>query len=195
MGFLREHLPPWLQERLALVTPTRVRDWVVGRAYAGAVDWATTPGFALPTGGEGFIRVNMAGREAKGWVERGSELHRRYLDAVREGFLSLTRVENGEPLADAVILPAERFPGPRADYLPDVAVTWRPGGPATAVRSDRLGEFRGRLKTGRDGNHRPVAFAAVAGPATQSRQAQSMTSIVDLAQLVRDLAMDRGAPA
>jgi predicted AlkP superfamily phosphohydrolase/phosphomutase len=195
MGVLREHLPAPLQERLAMAVPARVRDWVVGRAYAGALDWKTTPGFALPTGGEGFIRVNMAGREAKGWVERGSELHRRYLDAVREGFLSLTRVETGEALANEVIVPAERFPGPRADYLPDIAVTWRPGGPATAVRSDRLGEFHGRLKTGRDGNHRPVAFAAVAGPAAHSRQAQSMQSVVDLALVVKDLALDRGAPA
>jgi predicted AlkP superfamily phosphohydrolase/phosphomutase len=163
----------------------------VGRAYAGALDWATTPGFALPTGGEGFIRVNLAGREAKGWVERGSALHRRYLDSVREGFLSLKRAGTGEPLADEVIVPAERFPGPRADYLPDISVTWRPGGPATAVHSERLGDFTGRLKTGRDGNHRAVAFATVAGPARESRQAQSMASIVDLAGLVRDLAVGR----
>lgn len=191
MGLLREYLPPAVQERVALVMPTKVRDWVVGRAYAGAVDWATTPGFALPTGGEGFIRVNLAGREAKGWVERGSEVHRRYLDAVREGFLSLNRAGTGEPLASEVIFPAERFPGPRADYLPDVSITWRPGGPATSVHSDRLGDFTGRLKTGRDGNHRAVAFATVAGPARESRQAQSMASIVDLAGLVRDLAVGR----
>jgi predicted AlkP superfamily phosphohydrolase/phosphomutase len=195
MGLLREHLPAAVQERLALVVPTSVRDWVVGRAYAGALDWAKTPGFALPTGGEGFIRVNLAGREAKGWVDRGSALHRRYLDSVREGFLSLKRAGTGEPLANEVIIPAERFPGPRADYLPDISVTWRPGGPATSVHSDRLGDFTGRLKTGRDGNHRAVAFATVTGPARESRQAQSMVSIVDLANLARDLATDRSAQA
>jgi predicted AlkP superfamily phosphohydrolase/phosphomutase len=195
MGLLRQRLPAPLQERLALAVPTRVRDWVVGRAFTGALDWRRTPGFALPTGGEGYIRVNLAGREAEGCLETGSAEHRRYLDAVREGFLSLRRAETGEPLADAVNVPAERFPGPRADYLPDISVAWRPGGPATAVHSERLGDFTGRLKTGRDGNHRAVAFAAVAGPAATSRQAQSMVSIVDLAHLARDLAINRSAPA
>jgi hypothetical protein len=45
------------------------------------------------------------------------------------------------------------------------------------------------LKTGRGGNHRALAFAAVAGPARGSRRAESVGTIVDLADLVRDLAV------
>lgn len=186
MALLRDRLPAPLQERVAMAVPARVRDWVVGRAYAGALDWRSTPGFALPTGGEGYIRLNLAGREAQGFLERGSALHRRYLDSVRDGFLSLRNAATGEPLVEAITDTAERFPGPRSGNLPDLSITWRPGRPATAVHSDRLGTFRGRLKTGRDGNHRAVAFAAVAGPAGRSRQAQSMESIVDLGAFVRD---------
>ncbi|HEY6065938.1 MAG TPA: alkaline phosphatase family protein [Thermoanaerobaculia bacterium] len=195
MGMLRDRLPAVVQERLALLVPASVRDWVVAHAYAGALDWPRTPGFALPTGGEGYIRVNLAGREAGGWIERGSAEHRRYLSDVEDGFRSLRRAGTDEPLVDEVTLLAERFPGPRSDYLPDLAISWRSGGPATEVHSDRLGDFSGRLKTGRGGNHRGVAFAAVAGPAARSRQAQSMTSIVDLAHFVRDLSIDRSAPA
>jgi hypothetical protein len=189
MGLLREYLPAALQERVAMAVPARVRDWVVGRAYAGALDWGRTPGFALPTGGEGYIRANVVGREAEGYLEPGSALYRQYLDSVREGFLSLRHAATGKPLVDEIIVPAERFPGPRGGYLPDLSVTWRPGGPATAVRSDRLGDFSGRLKTGRDGNHRAVAFAAVAGPARESRRAASLENIVDLAGLVQDVAV------
>jgi len=195
MALLRDRLPAPLQERVAMAVPTWVRDWVVGRAYAGALDWRSTPGFALPTGGEGYIRLNLAGREAHGFLEPGSAPHRRYVDAIRDGFLSLRGAATGEPLVEAITDTAERFPGPRSGNLPDFSVTWRPGGPATVVHSERLGTFRGRLKTGRDGNHRAVAFAAVAGPAARSRQAQSMGSIVDLAQLARELAVARGAPA
>jgi predicted AlkP superfamily phosphohydrolase/phosphomutase len=194
MALLRDRLPAPLQERVAMAVPARVRDWVVGRAYAGALDWRSTPGFALPTGGEGYIRLNLAGREAEGFLEQGSAPHRRYVDFIREGFLSLRNAATGEPLVDAITDTAERFPGPRSGNLPDFSVTWRPGRPATVVHSDRLGTFRGRLKTGRDGNHRGVAFAAVTGPAARSRQAQSMDSIVDLAQLVRDLAVACSAP-
>jgi predicted AlkP superfamily phosphohydrolase/phosphomutase len=195
MAYLRDRLPAPLQERVAMAVPVSVRDWVVGRAHAGSLDWRSTPGFALPTGGEGYIRLNLSGREARGFLEPGSAPHRRYVDSIRESFLSLRNAATGEPLVDAITDTAERFPGPRSGNLPDFSVTWRPGGPATLVHSERLGTFRGRLRTGRDGNHRAVAFAAVAGPAARSRQAQSLDSIVGLAQLVRDLAVARSAPA
>jgi len=191
MALLRDRLPAPIQERVAMAVPAKVRDWVVGRAFAGALDWRTTPGFALPTGAEGYIRVNLAGREAEGWLEPGSALHRRYLDSVREGFLSLRHAVTREPLVAAITSTAERFPGPRSGYLPDFSVTWRPGGPATVAHSEKLGTFRGRLKTGRDGNHRAVAFAAVAGPARESRRTQSLASIVDFGVFVRDLAVGR----
>lgn len=190
MAALRDKVPAALQERIALVVPVAIRDWVVARAYEGGIDWSTTPGFVVPTGGEGFVRVNLRGREAAGWVEPGSAEHRRYLDFVREGFLSL-RKPSGEPLVAAITAPAERFPGPRSGYLPDLSVTWRPGGPATDVRSETLGNFSGRLKTGRPGNHRPVAFAAISGPAAASPRAASLGSVVDLGEFVRDLVTAR----
>ena len=186
MARLRDKLPAGLQERIALAVPVRFRDWVVAHAYEGGIDWSTTPGFVVPTGGEGFVRVNLAGREAEGWIQPGSSEHRRYLDSVREGFLSL-RKANGEPLVEAITAPAERFPGPRSQYLPDLSVTWRPGGPATDVRSDTLGKFSADLKTGRPGNHRPVAFAAISGPAAANRRAASLGTIIDLGQFVRDV--------
>ena len=178
-----------------MAVPAKVRDWVVGRAYAGALDWRSTPGFVLPTGGEGYIRLNLAGREAQGILEPGGGPHRRYVDSIREGFLSLHNGSTGEPLVEAITDMAERFPGPRSGNLPDFSVTWRPGRPTTVVHSDQLGTFRGRLKTGRDGNHRAVAFAAIAGPAARSPQAQSIASIVDLAQLTQALAVASSVPA
>jgi predicted AlkP superfamily phosphohydrolase/phosphomutase len=190
MAILRDRLPAPVQERIALAVPVSVRDWVVGRAYTGAVDWRETPGFALPTGGEGYIRANVAGREAQGYLEPDSARHRAYLDAVGEGFLSLRHAATGEPLVEDVKIPAARFPGPRSQFLPDLSITWRPGGPATEVRSETLGTFRGRLKTGRDGNHRAVAFAAVAGPGRDSARAGAMENVIDLAALVRKLATD-----
>lgn len=189
MGRLRERVPAPLQEAVALRVPGRVRDWVVGRAFTGGLDWRRTPGFALPTGGEGYVRFNVAGREAEGWLARDSAPYRRYVESVREGFLSLRNGSTGDPLVDSVTVPGEVFPGPRSDYLPDVAIGWRHGEPATAAVSERLGTFTARLKTGRGGNHRSLAFAAIAGPARDSPRVSSLTTIVDLAGLVRDLAV------
>jgi predicted AlkP superfamily phosphohydrolase/phosphomutase len=195
MRLLRERLPAPLQERVALAVPERVRDWVIDRAHRGALDWDRTPGFALPTGGEGYVRFNIAGRESQGCLPKSGVLHQRYVDAVREGFRSLREADTGEPVVEEVTVISDKFPGPRSRYLPDLSIAWRSGTPATSVHSEELGSFAGRLKTGRGGNHRAVAFAAVAGPAATSRQAQSMASIVDLAHLTRDLAINRSAPA
>ena len=192
MGRLRETLPASFQEAVARRVPVQVRDWVVGRAYTGGLDWSRTPGFALPTGGEGYVRLNVAGREAGGWLARGSAEYRRYLDSVREGFLSLRDAATGDPLVGSVTMPPEVFPGPRSDYLPDIAIGWRPGEPATAAVSEKLGTFTARLKTGRGGNHRALAFAAIDGPARSSPRSGSLATIVDLAGLVCDLAVGAG---
>jgi predicted AlkP superfamily phosphohydrolase/phosphomutase len=186
---LRERLPASIQERVALATPVGLRQWLVGRSYGSTVDWSSTPGFALPTAGQGYVRLNVVGREAQGCLARGSPPYSRYLESVREGFLSLRDAETREPLVESISAPGERFPGPRSEYLPDLSIAWRLVAPATAVHSERLGTFTGRLKTGRGGNHRPVAFAAVSGPARESPRAASLRTIVDLAALVRDLAI------
>lgn len=186
MRTLRGALPAALQERVALAVPEPLRDWVIGRAFTGGVAWSRTPGFALPTGGEGYVRLNLVGRERTGCLPHGAEAHRRYLAALEEGFRSFHDADTGEPLVREVHHPTDDFPGPRSTHLPDVAIGWRPARPATTIRSERLGTLTGRLATGRSGNHRPSAFAAVAGPARTSPRAAALGTIVDLARFVRD---------
>lgn len=188
-GLLRERLPASIQERVALAIPVGLRQWLVGRSYAGTGEWRNTPGFALPTAGQGYIRLNVVGRESQGCLAPGSAPYSRYLEAVREGFLSLRDAETREPLVESISAPGERYPGPRSEYLPDLSIAWRGVAPATSAYSERLGTFTGRLKTGRGGNHRPVAFAAVSGPARAFPGAASLRTITGLAELVRDLAI------
>jgi hypothetical protein len=88
-------------------------------------------------------------------------------------------------LVEDVFLSSDAFAGLRRDHLPDVAIAWRPDQPVTEVRSDRLGTLTGRLATGRGGNHRPSAFAAITGPAHTSRRVQSLRTILDLSHFVQ----------
>ena len=62
MRALRAAVPAGLQKTLAKNLPDAVRDWVVRRSYCGGLDWEKTPGFALLSSGEGYLRYNLAGR-------------------------------------------------------------------------------------------------------------------------------------
>jgi predicted AlkP superfamily phosphohydrolase/phosphomutase len=193
MRVLREHVPAQLQEVVARSVPEAVRDWVTSRAFGGGLDWSRTSGLVLPSGSEGFIRCNLAGREKQGMLPQDSQLHRCFLDWVKESFLALKVIGTDTHLVKEVIFPAELYPGPRGHYLPDIVVLWHHLRPATGAYSDRLGSFAGELATGRGGNHRPDGFAVVVGKKPEPGQAPPLEHIVDLSRFVRSLLVSTGS--
>ncbi len=185
MRFLRERLPAKLQETVATSVPENIRDWVTSKQFGGGYDWSRTPGIALPSGAEGFVRCNLVDRESQGLLVQGSELHRRYLEYVRKEFLALRISGTNTPLVKNVIFPTEIFNGPRSQFLPDVAVLWQDNTPATEIYSDSLGHFGGQLATGRGGNHKPFGFAVLFGGIPKPVKARSIEDITDFSWFVR----------
>jgi predicted AlkP superfamily phosphohydrolase/phosphomutase len=155
---LREKLPAQLQQRIARHVPQLVRDWVVNRAFTGGMDWQHTPVFLVLSGGQGYLRFNIQGREKRGWLIAGSEQHRQLKTLVKETFSSLLDVHSGKPLVRRILDIEELYPGPFTSYLPDLSIIWNDLPPAREIHSPTLGNFSGRINTGRGGNHRPKAF-------------------------------------
>ena len=184
MRMLRESLPPGLQTKIAETVPEPTRDWVVSREFTGGLNWTKTPGFAMPTGGEAFIRFNVKGRERRGILEVGSERYAAYRDWVTRCFHSLRLKDTGEEVVYRVYDISDEFPGERRDRLPDLVVTWNNLPPATELGSDLLGTFHAELKTGRTGNHRADGFAIVGGHVPERVHGHPLTDIQDLSQFV-----------
>ena len=69
VAILRATVPLGIQLAIADRVPDSVRDWVVKHTYLGRTDWAKTPAFAVPSGSEGFVRLNLVGREANGVLD------------------------------------------------------------------------------------------------------------------------------
>jgi predicted AlkP superfamily phosphohydrolase/phosphomutase len=157
MRYLRGALPARLQNAVAQAVPVGVRDWVVSRAVAGGYDWGRTPGFALLADSNGYVRLNLVGRERDGCLDT-PELRGRYAHWLRDRFLGLRVGAAGEPLVREVVATRSVFPGTRCDFLPDFVVTWEDAAPATCVQSEALGTIEARLETGRSGNHRHAGF-------------------------------------
>ena len=181
MRALRTAVPPRLQSLAAQALPNAVRDWVVRRTYSGGLDWSKTPGFAVLTSGEGYLRYNLAGRESRGSLEPNSAEFERYESLLKECLLGLEDATSGEQIVQDIVS-GDDVAGPRRRYLPDLVVRWREVRPATEIRSEELGCFRARLATGRTGEHRPGGFAVVLG---NPRGVKPIEHIVDFADFVR----------
>jgi predicted AlkP superfamily phosphohydrolase/phosphomutase len=179
---LRERVPAAIQNRIARLVPVSVRDEVVNRSVVGGHDWARTSGFDLSADMNGYLRLNVRGREREGTLERDGDVLPLYVAWVRECFESLRIAGTGEPLVGAVHSTKELFPGPRVDHLPDLVVTWSGSRPTERIESPLIGAVSAKLATGRSGNHRRDGFCAVSVPGLEARP---LTDGRDLAKLVR----------
>jgi len=161
VGWLRKKVPSGLQNAIGETAPDWVRQWVVEREIVGGIDWSRTPGFALRTDVRAELRLNLAGRETKGWLEAGSPLYRAYVESLQRAFLGLKDVDTGNLLVDEVVSIPELFPGERSHALPDFAITWRPAPLARRVISPEIGELEVRPSGARGGDHTDFGFVAV----------------------------------
>jgi predicted AlkP superfamily phosphohydrolase/phosphomutase len=174
---VKARLPLALQDRLTAY-------WSMGRRR-----WAETRAFCLVSDLQGYVRINLRGREARGIVEPGTE-YDRLLEEIRTGIGSFVDVESGEPVAQRVTRTDQLYPpGERRHLLPDLIVRWSrtPAAPQRRIVSPRFGtidrELPRKNPNGRAGNHRPEGFLIVAGAGVHPGPLPS-ADILDLAPTI-----------
>jgi len=154
---LRDLLPKDFRKALARRLPTSLRDKLAQRVDTADIDWSRTRAFCLPTDLEGYIRINLRGREPEGIVEPGDE----YRAVCRELADSLRRLRNpatGRNAVREVVVTGDRLAGPRMDQLPDLIVCWSDEARISALESDAIGTVSGTSPDGRTGTHRAPGF-------------------------------------
>jgi predicted AlkP superfamily phosphohydrolase/phosphomutase len=181
---LRERVPPSLQNFVAHRVPVAVRDAVINRSIVAGHDWRNTPGFDLLSDLNGYLRLNVRGRESKGAFDPNGEPLARYVDWLRDCFASLRILESDEALVAEVHLTSETFPGPRVDYLPDIVVRWTGHAPVSRIESAILGPVTAELATGRSGNHHREGFCVVS---VAGEEPSTLGDGIGLASFVRGL--------
>lgn len=153
---LREALLPYYRSAIGAAPP---------------LDWTSTRVFRLPSVGNSYLRVNLAGRDPAGIVSPGTE-YDALLSEISAQFLALVNPETGEQVVEDIYFPATQFRGPRAMDLPDVAIVWNSRNPIDGVASNVIGAIAGRQQSDRSGNHRPEGFALFRGPSFASRNGE-----------------------
>lgn len=199
---LGERVPLAWRRAAALRVPRVFRDRLMTMWSASGIAWERTPAFALRADLQGYIRINLQGREQRGIVPPGPPLED-LCDRITEGLLSFQDSTTGEPVIEAVERIERLYPqGEHRDRLPDLVVRWSdtPAAGHVAVDSQQFGRVvrstPGRIPNGRSGNHRGEGFIIARGPGIPPGGRLSPgTDILDLAPtVVRVLGTRAGVP-
>ncbi len=172
---LKRALPWKLVRQVTTRLPTSVNHLLVPLWSARMFNWRTTRYFPLPLDLNGYLRINLKGRESQGIVEPGEE-YEALCREIEEAFLSFRDIETGEPIVEAVdrvddLVPAD---APCRHLLPDLIVRWgRTSSLETSgIRSEKYGELRwdpsAPLPSGRSGNHLDNGWFVAAGEGIRS---------------------------
>jgi predicted AlkP superfamily phosphohydrolase/phosphomutase len=157
---LRSCLPLSVRSRAAALLGDRMAYGLAGRLETLGRDWRRTRAFALPCDVQGFVRLNLAGRERRGTVP-GADAHA-LSEEIAEGLLSFEDMggdTDGAPAVSRVETTVSRVGvGERVHELPDLLVEWSlsPAAGVRGVHSRRFGGVPRRgVGIGRSGNHCP----------------------------------------
>lgn len=188
MWRLRAALSGRVRGAVASAMPDRLALELTARMELRGVDWSSTRAFAHPADNQGYVRLNLAGRERNGIVDpaEADELMALIVDGLAD-----FRDPDGEPAVASVDRVAERWQGTAAGRLPDLVVRWRPTSSVAvdALHSPRFGAVhRHGYGSGRTGNHTDGdAWAILAPGAARVRDPGRPARISDIAATVAAL--------
>lgn len=162
---IRDALPKDFRKSLARRLPRGLRDRLARQVDTALIDWSRTRAFCLPTDLEGYIRINLEGREPQGIVERGD--YEGLCEELSVQLRQLVDPETDRPAVREVIQTSCRFPGARQDWLPDLIVLWEDSVQLSELRSPAGVSARGDSPDGRTGTHGSPGFLVVGGPGVE----------------------------
>ncbi|HWP24701.1 MAG TPA: alkaline phosphatase family protein [Candidatus Binatia bacterium] len=169
-------LPRSVQEKLSL------------RWKKAGILWGQTRAFLIENSNEGYIRINLRGREPEGIVEAGKE-YERLCDEIYSTVKTMTNPANGKLAARAVYKTDDIYRGPCRSHMPDIIINWDEGAKITTeILTEKYGIVRSKkpncaLPPYYTGNHRPNAFLLSMGPEIP-RGVINGASILDIAPTV-----------
>ena len=156
------------------------------RWKTAGISWPTTRAYLVENVNEGYIRINLKGREPLGSVSPGIEFEA-LCEELCQTATGMINPQTGLRCAEAVYKTDDICRGPRRSHLPDVVIVWNPDARVTTeVLTEKYGVVRVQEPSSRTppfytGNHRATAFAVAAGPEVERGARLDPAHILDLA--------------
>ena len=191
---IRNKIPLEWRANLKTFLPVRVQDKLTAYWRMGGTDWEKTKIFNLLADLQGYIRVNLKGREKEGIVEKGEE-YDQLSNKLIEGLKTFKDESTNEPIIESINKRDDLFDKSGGfNNLPDILVKWKfkPAAGYTKIISREYGEIDwpapGKNPDGRSGNHRPDGFLLTVGENFKANSIfEKKYHIVDLAPTILNL--------
>jgi predicted AlkP superfamily phosphohydrolase/phosphomutase len=128
---IKQRTPPRLKRLYHRLASRSIMVRFVQQGMMPTYDWSRTVAFPLPSDQNGWIRLNLMGREAQGILNSG-KYHETCdrLEAVLRGL----RTEGGKPVVKDVLRIARETGGAPPQYLPDLIIHWEDAALASPLR-------------------------------------------------------------
>jgi predicted AlkP superfamily phosphohydrolase/phosphomutase len=146
----------------------------------GNIDFERSVAWSLPTDHQGFVRINLKGREPYGLVS--PEQYETTLSNIADELAALKNAQTGVALIENVYKLWELYPGaPRLNLLPDLALDWR-NEPVSEVVTRSGHRFAISPQPGnfRVANHQLSGFCFGLGPGFKATASQAQADLMDL---------------
>jgi len=192
LSALREHVPRIWRHAIKHRLPQPLQDRLTGFWRTGGKDWSSTRAFALVPDLQGYVRINLRGREAEGVVAPGEE-YDAICDLIISALAQFVDADTGQPIVSEAKRMDAICPGdPKLNYLPDIAINWTktPCAMHREIKSP-FGSIPwptpGLDFDGRSGNHREYGFLMVRGADIEPGITLPELDILDVAPTLYDI--------
>jgi predicted AlkP superfamily phosphohydrolase/phosphomutase len=146
--------------------------------------WSRMRAFALPSYSDGFVRINVRGREAHGLVAASD--YEAVCEDLTRALHDLVDARSGAPIVKEVIRTRRNALEQRSSLPdPDLVVRWQPGA-VDVVDSPSLGRI-GPAPFPRAGTHRGAGFLLATGPGIAPGTEIAAAHVLDLAPTILSL--------
>ena len=159
------------------------------RWLTAGIEWHRTRAFLLSNANEGFIRINLKGREPQGIVEPGRE-YQQICDELYQTVKGMHNPANGRLAAQTVYRTDDIYSGCCRSHMPDIIINWNIDAEVkTQLQTAKYGLVQSNtpafaVSPYYTGNHCPNAFMAVVGPEIPRGEVLDGANILDLAPTI-----------
>ena len=192
--FARNLIPLSLRDFINThIVSETVHDKAVSSAFSSGIDWKKTKAFFLPSDHfQGYISLNLKGREPFGIVEHGAEFDE-LCDEIRYELKHLTNPETGKAAVHDVVRTSDIYQGPNLYELPDLVVLWAEDAPINQLQHPRFGVISAKGYKLRKAQHVTDGFMIAGGKYINKNAYLSGASTLDIAPTILYL-MDQAIP-